>query len=153
MSDKEDKLSNNIRDWQFKDKLVIFEEFKSTLKRSESNSQDEFDSYDEDDEEDLPVKLKEMAYIHTSQIQSMFHPEMTDPDKHFKLWTIYTKVPLTTKLCIKIENTIGIESLEVISRYRARIGIAPLFKDGLVMKEIKALIHQSIVGDIDEISL
>lgn len=149
---KENKLSNNIRDWQFKDKLIIFEEFKSTLKRSESNKNEE-DDYDEDDENEYPIKLKELAYIQASHMQQPFHPEMVDPDKHFKLWTIYTKVPLTTKLCLKIENVVGVESLEVISKYRARIGIAPLFKDGLVMMSIKSLIHQSLVNDIDEISL
>ena len=153
MSKDEDKLSTNIKDWQFRDKLVIFEEFKITLKRSEAKDE-ENDFYDEDEDEiGYPIKLKELGYIHATQMQSAFHPEMANPDKHFKLWTIYTKVPLTTKLCINIENVVGVESLEVISKYRARIGIAPLFKDGLVMRDIKTLIHQSLSPDIDEISL
>lgn len=154
MSKNEDKLSNNIREWQFKDKLVIFEEFKVTLKRSESKSSKEDDDYyDEEDEEEYPIKLKDISYVHSGQIISPFHPEMAEPDKHFKLWTLYTKVPLTTKLCLKIEKIIGVESLEIISKYRARVGIGPLFKDGLVMREIKSIIQQSLSTDIDEISL
>lgn len=144
--EKEDKLSNDIRDWQFKDTLVVFEEFQSTLKRSED------DSVDTDDEDDyiISTKSKEMTLVHPSQLSNNFHPEFLDPEKHFKLWTVYTKIPLTTKVLLKIENTDGIESIEALSKYRARIGIGPLFKDGPVMLDVKNIIFQSLKTDLEE---
>lgn len=149
---KEELLSNDIKDWQFKDKLVLFEEFRSTLKRSESDFLELEDDENEDDEGDLPIQLKQLSFVQGHQMpQVTQHPEFIEPEKHFKLWTLHTKVPLTTRLLFKIENTDGIESIQALSKYRARIGIAPLFRDGIVMGQIQNLIHNSLKSDVEDL--
>lgn len=153
--DKEDKeqLSKDIRDWHYeldKDRVVMFEEYKNTLERSkEEDNKEEDDSEFGEDDYDLPLNLKQLA-IYNSPVGPVMMPEMTDPTKHFKLWTMYTKVQLTPKLLLKIESIEGIESLEAISRYRARIGIGPLFKDRPVMNNITTLIKDSIRSELKE---
>lgn len=152
MSDenKKEKLSDDIRDWYYqidKNKVVIFEEYKNTLDRSGTTNEEEIEEDSEEEETDLPLKLKELAIYHSS-IGPVMIPEFSDPTKHFKLWTMYTSIPLTTKLLVNIEKTDGIESLEPLSRYRARIGIGPLFKDGIVIGNVTKLIKEAIPFEI-----
>lgn len=147
------KLSNDIRDWQFSlsDKdLVVFEEYQNTLNHYSSlQEEEEEESKDIDDDMadvglfGLMVKPKDIA-IYNSPFGPVRIPELTDPTKHFKLWTMYSKVQLSPYLLSKIEKLNGVETLEVLTRYRARIGISPLFQDGMILNSIKEIIEQSV---------
>lgn len=142
-------LSDDIREWclEIDDKdLVIFEDYRKTMSRI----QDEEDINEEDDNEsDFPIKLKDMPNIYSSYIGPVLIPELADATKFFKLWTIYSKIPLNKKLLSKIEISPGIETIEALTRYRARIGICPLYKDSEVMTKIKKIIEESVLTDIN----
>lgn len=147
LSDKQ--LSDDIREWSHQlddEKLVIFEEYLKTLKRSKNEEEDEEEILDIDDE-DYPVKIKELS-LYRSPIGPVLVPELTDPTKHFKLWTMYSKVMLTKNILLDIEDTLGVETIEILTPYRARIGIAPLFQDGPILKNITKIIHNSTLPDI-----
>jgi len=144
------KLSEDIREWclELEDKdLVIFEEYRKTISRSEEESDEDLDDKFVEEDDGFPIKLKEMMMFHNGFNPTMA-PEFNDPIKHFKLWTIHTKVTLTTQILSNIEKINGIETIEAISRYRARIGIGPLFKDNIVMSTIKKIIEDSTKSDI-----
>lgn len=147
--EKDKKLSSDIRDWQYnldeKD-LVVFEEYANTLERSSKDNDDD-DESDGFSEEDYPIKLKELA-MYNSHVGPIMVPEFTDPTKHFKLWTIYSKVPLSSKILLNIENTTGVETIEALTRYRARVGICPLFKDRPTLDHIKKIIEDASFNGI-----
>lgn len=143
-------LSDDIREWclEIGDKdLVIFEDYRKTMSRSQNEEETSEDI--EEDESDFPIKLKDMPNIYNSYVGPVLIPELTDATKFFKLWTIYSKIPLNKKLLSKIEISPGIETIEALTRYRARIGICPLFKDNEVMTKVKKIIEDSNLTDIN----
>lgn len=140
---KKNKLSDDIREWCLElseDDLVLFEDYRKTLSRG--NFDEDIDNELDDDEleSDFPIKLKDMPNICISPMGPVLIPELTDANKYFKLWTMYSKIPLSTKILSKIESSPGIETIELLTRYRARIGICPLFKDHEVMNKIKKIL-------------
>lgn len=150
MNNENNNLSDDIRDWHYqvdKDKVVIFEEYKNTIERSSKKDIDDPEDLEMGEDSGAALKLNELAIYHSS-MGPVILPEFNDPTKHFKLWTMYTNIPLTPRLLLKIENADGIESLEPLSRYRARIGIGPLFKDGPVMNNVTKIIKDAAGLDI-----
>lgn len=143
------KLSDNIKEWCLEldsSKLVYFEEYGKTISRG--NFEEDEDNEDNEEESEFPIKLKDFPNLYSSPVGPVMIPELIDASKYFKLWTIYTKVPLTTRLLLKIEDIAGIETLESLARYRARIGVAPLFKDGEVMMKVKKIIEDSVISEL-----
>ena len=56
---------------------------------------------------------------------------------NISFWIGYTNFTVTELVAQTIEQTDGIESLEVYGKYRFRIGIAPLFNDNDTLKSIQ----------------
>jgi len=59
-------------------------------------------------------------------------------DENWNMWTGHSNVPITKEAATKIENTPGVEILDIWSPYRFRISIAmhPDFKPNYVMAEV-----------------
>jgi len=59
-------------------------------------------------------------------------------DDNWNMWVGHTNVPITKDIATKIENTPGVEILDIFSAYRFRISVAmhPDFRPGYVMAEI-----------------
>ncbi len=53
--------------------------------------------------------------------------ENTNPFKIFNLWTVHLNFRLTASVAQTIEDTDGIETLDIFTPYRCRIGIAKAF--------------------------
>lgn len=62
--------------------------------------------------------------------------EYTDIEKIFKFWNGHTNFDIDENVFAIIEETPGVESFDVFTRYRFRIGIGQLFKDRDVMNAI-----------------
>ena len=56
---------------------------------------------------------------------------------HFKFWVGHTNFKITPKFYQIISNVDGVESIDIFTPYRFRVGIAALFKDRTVMAQIK----------------
>jgi hypothetical protein len=144
------KLSSDISQWCYDLKpetLVLFERFDTTLARSKPQPNKGDDSFDEDDDDEendpsygLLIEKRVPAYQTPFGIIDV--PQMADANKHFKFWTMYTKIRITEKLFAALNNIDGLESLEVYSPYRARISIAPMFKDIDVRRKITKVVQQ-----------
>lgn len=149
------KLSDDIREWCLEledDDMVLFEDFRKTLIRGQiEDEEDEIENEFEESESDFPIKLKDMPNICMSPMGPVLIPELTNANQYFKLWTLYSKIPLSNRILSKIESSPGIETIEPLTRYRARIGICPLFKDYEVMNKIKKIIIDSKPCDINSI--
>lgn len=135
---KKEKLSLDIKDWchQIKDTdMVIFEHFSSTSKRSDD---EQIETMEEED--GAFAETKSLA-VYQTPFGIVKVPEFCDINKHFKLWTMYTRYPITDKLKNGIDSMPGIETFEMLTPYRARVGICPLYKDGHVLRSIQTTIE------------
>jgi hypothetical protein len=62
--------------------------------------------------------------------------ENTASGKIFNFWTGHANFPITKKIAEIIENTDGVETLNIFTKYRFRIAIGKAFKDSIIMRKI-----------------
>jgi len=67
--------------------------------------------------------------------------EYTDPGKIFNFWVGHSNFNLTEKVCNAIARVDGVETLNLLTRYRFRIGLGHMFtkdgKDGDALRAIR----------------
>lgn len=87
-------------------------------------------------------------------IQTIFTPygvlpltEQSLASSYFKFWVGHTNFRITKSFVDIVSYVDGVESVDVFSPYRFRIGIATLFKDRVVMSEIR----ENMVGYMREL--
>lgn len=68
--------------------------------------------------------------------------EHTACSKIFNFWVGHTNFSITAKIAKIIEDSDGVEILDIFTRYRFRIGIGKLFEDKTVMKQINDNIYE-----------
>lgn len=67
--------------------------------------------------------------------------ENTSSGKIFNFWLGHSNFNLTKGVCTIIENTDGVETLDIFTRYRFRIGVGKAFKDSDVMQDIQDSVY------------
>lgn len=67
--------------------------------------------------------------------------ENTAPGKIFNFWTGHSNFNITHKISDIIENTEGVETLDIFTRYRFRISVGKAFKDSEVMYDINQQVY------------
>jgi len=100
------------------------------------------------DIEELPENTNnDMGFV-KHKMQMMVTPmglipltEHTAPGKIFNFWTGHSNFNITQKISDVIEQTNGVETLDVYTRYRFRIGIGKAFKDSEVMHNINKHVY------------
>lgn len=107
----------------------------------------------EDDEEKTPYDEIEHGNIKGPFIQGPFGiipiHEGNLPSKLFNFWRIDTTFRLINPLHIDILNNIdGIETLDILTSYRARIGIGLLFDED----EVKENVDKILLGSVSNIN-
>lgn len=70
--------------------------------------------------------------------------EHTACSKIFNFWVGHTNFNITAKIAKVIEESEGVEILDIFTRYRFRIGIGKLFEDKIVMKKINDNVYESL---------
>ena len=111
------------------------EETEVILLDEESSEEDHGVSF----EEELGVEFKKFK-----NIQTIFTPfgvlpltEQSLASSYFKFWVGHTNFKITPKFYRIMSNVDGIESIDVFTPYRFRIGIAKLFTDRTVMSQVR----------------
>ena len=106
------------------------------------------DNY-EDDEDNKGISITE-----TDQVKVMSTPmgivpitEHTDISKIFNFWTGHANFNLSDKVVRLIDRVDGIETLDVFTRYRMRIGIGkhPSFKVSDIINKINIIVSGIVV--------
>lgn len=64
--------------------------------------------------------------------------------KVFNFWTGHTNFDITKKVKDIIESTEGVETLEIYTRYRFRVGVGKAFNDSDVMRTINKNVYSEI---------
>lgn len=68
--------------------------------------------------------------------------ETLSSGKIFNFWTGYTNFSVTKNIAYIIEKTDGVETLDIFTRYRFRVGVGKLFEDGEVMRNINSKVYE-----------
>ena len=67
--------------------------------------------------------------------------ENTASGKIFNFWVGHSNFNITKKIAHLIEETDGVETLDIFTRYRFRIGVGKAFKDSDVMRNINDQVY------------
>lgn len=122
---------------------IAWEKWKNPFK---DNIQQEGMMYEEYSDDNYiieePQKIKSTPFGVINSIANQF------ADKSFDFWILHTNFNITPKIAEQIEAIDGIETIEVYTRYRLRIGIP---NSGLFCSEkIKEKIENTLCGLSDE---
>ena len=93
--------------------------------------------YEEDVTEGIPAQyfMSNMGVVPYNPMEAI--------NKMFNFWTGHTNFSITPDVAVKIEKIEGIEVLDILTRYRFRIGIAKLFRDRNVMNKIQDIVCEN----------
>lgn len=142
-------MSNNK-----KENIIMWQKWKDPFGEKDDNidMDDEYGNYYSDDDEDITDqknKLEEL--LNNKQIKVIATPmgivpinENTASGKIFNFWVGHTNFDITRNIFKIIETSEGVETLDVFTRYRFRIGIGKAFSDAVVMKNIQESIYSYI---------
>lgn len=128
-------LSENIIIWEkWKDPLGYDDQEDNVL-----DSEKEV-SYDDNGEPYEIVKQSKTKKIKCQIISTPFGiipiNENTASSEIFNFWTGHANFSITQDIASIIEDTDGVETLNVFTKYRFRISVGKAFNDSLVMREI-----------------
>jgi hypothetical protein len=146
------------------DKTIIWEKWKDPLGYDDENITDKLENYDdpvfyeedivedndyEDEEEDQEKKTKieriREKFILTP-LGIMPLNENTASSKIFNFWTGHSNFPITKNIASIIEDTDGVETLDIFTKYRFRIAVGKAFNDSEVMRDI----NQNVYGYLEK---
>lgn len=68
----------------------------------------------------------------------------TASNKIFNFWTGHSNFDITANILRIIEDTEGVETLDVFTRYRFRIAVGKAFDDSIVMRNINKKIYREL---------
>lgn len=68
----------------------------------------------------------------------------TASGKIFNFWVGHTNFDITKKVAETIEQTDGVESLDIYTRYRFRISVGKAFEDSIVMRDINKNVYKEL---------
>jgi len=72
--------------------------------------------------------------------------EYTIPSKIFNFWMGHTNFPITAQVRDILENTDGVETLDIYTKYRMKIGFGKLFTAGEVSSKILSTIKAEMTS-------
>lgn len=104
------------------------------------NNNTSTEEYESEDQEHIMYKQQIKAIITPMGI--IPYDEHNSSSKNFNFWIGHTNFDISKPISLIIEHADGVETLDVFTRYRFRIGIAKLFKPSEVMSSITNNIYR-----------
>lgn len=105
----------------------------------------ENDYYDGDDEDkEVPINKNNFIKVIATPMGMIPYNEYTASGKIFNFWIGHTNFNISRPIARAIENTEGIETLDIFTRYRFRIGIGKAFEDRNVMRLVDSRVQEII---------
>ena len=114
--------------------------------------EEEENRYEEEEDESIPndllkVTSKEIkCKIIITPFGAIPYTENTASSKIFNFWTGHANFSITKNIADLIEETDGVETLDVFTRYRFRISVGKAFQDSVVMRSINNQIYSFLQG-------
>jgi len=120
----------------------------SSLENSINNNDDQEDDYAENQHNESP-SIKEGALKAIITPMGLIpYTENTASSKIFNFWVGHTNFNLTKKVIDIIENSDGVETLDIFTRYRFRMAIGKVFEDAKVMTNINERVYEYLDQEI-----
>jgi hypothetical protein len=101
------------------------------------------DGYEAEEEEEYQHPMKKPAYplkVIVTPAGYITLEEQMFPSKAFNLWVAHTNFDITDDVLAKVEALPGVEILQVITRYRMKIGFGMAYN----ADDVKADIHETL---------
>lgn len=96
----------------------------------------------EDDELHEQIIAKTQVRVMATPMGIIPMTENTASSKIFNFWVGHTNFDITRKVSDIIEKTEGVETFDVFTRYRFRVGVGKAFSDSEVMREINSKVYK-----------
>ena len=129
--------------------LIVWEKWKDPFGLDEPETvTDKGDDEFGDTTKEVTIKKMKCNILSTPLGIIPFNETISSNDV-FNFWTGHTNFALTTKINDIIENTPGVETLNVFTKYRFRISIGKAFSDSYVMREINNNVYDYLDTEID----
>ena len=106
-------------------------------------------NYDENSESDINFNQKPLKAISTP-MGIIPYTDNTASSKIFNFWVGHTNFDITHNISHIIENSFGVESLDIFTRYRFRIAIGKAFVDSVVMNNIQIAVYEYLESYNDQ---
>ncbi len=104
---------------------------------SESEAQwSDYQEPEEDDEESEEIQSTEKMFVISSPMGIIPYNEYSAPSKIFNFWVGHANFDITENIAKIVEQSRGVEILDIFTRYRFRIAIGKGFQDRDVMNVI-----------------
>lgn len=117
--------------------LIIWEKWKDPLGFDDDDEKIDDQDIDDESEEIITQKIKKIkCNIVTTPFGIIPFNENTASSEIFNFWTGHSNFPITKNVGQIIENTDGVETLNIFTKYRFRIAIGKVFNDSVVMRNI-----------------
>lgn len=113
---------------------------------------DDEDTENQNEESPSIEKTQNNKYIRVMATPMGIIPinENTASGKIFNFWLGHTNFDISKQILNTIEQTHGVETLDVFTRYRFRISVGKVFEDSKVMREINERVYKYLESDDDE---
>tara|TARA_R110002020_G_scaffold95727_6_gene229487 strand:- start:643 stop:1116 length:474 start_codon:yes stop_codon:yes gene_type:complete len=133
---------------------VAEEKFSELLEEMQSQDDDMFatSSYGEDqDDDELGADAQYMPHVRSVMTPYGLLPLTDDTlaSKQFKFWTGHSNFRLTEEYFSVIGTVAGVETLDILTPYRFRIGIGKLFTDRSVMHAVRSGMLEHLKNEDD----
>lgn len=102
----------------------------------EDMSLDEEHDNEEEDQQGIKLFNREQIKVISTPMGIIPINEHTASSKIFNFWVGHTNFNVTKNIAQIIEETDGVETLDIFTRYRFRIAVGKAFIDSVVMREI-----------------
>lgn len=115
--------------------------------------EDDLDNSQDIENDQSPSEMMDHQFMKkTKSVRAISTPmgiipmdEMLPSGKIFNFWVGYTNFSITKNIAYILERTDGIETLDIFTRYRFRIGVGKLFEDGEVMRNINSKVYEYLL--------
>ena len=127
--------------------IIMWEKWKDPLGFDDEQEM-EFDQHKEDTYDNGENEFSQTTKIKKVKCQIINTPfglipinENTASSEIFNFWTGHTNFPITQDIASIIEETNGVETLNIFTKYRFRIAVGKAFNDSIVMRAINTNVY------------
>jgi hypothetical protein len=124
--------------------LIIWEKWIDPF--GKDHEEIKWNDYDKEDEEDMyndviDKRINKNVKVIQSPMGLIPYNEHTAPSKIFNFWIGHTNFNVSKSIINILENSNGVEILDIFTRYRFRIAVGKCFNDSEIMTEINTQIY------------
>jgi len=137
-----DPFGADMKDIEWPGAWGTFESDEAMKQRLKEQYGDQYK--DDEDETPNPVKTARQSGpigILNTPMGMIPLTEHTNPTKIFNFWTMHTNFRMTEDICEVLDETNGIETLDIFTPYRWRISIGKAFDTSKVKKEVQTRLN------------